>query len=53
MEMVKGSILIGVVHSATAAFSGAKRISLCFTRAEAFAISTARAAVASTAARFN
>src|ERR1700722_12777817 len=50
-ETVNGSILYGVLHSATAGFSGASRTSSRLTRAEARAISTARAAVASTAAR--
>ena len=50
-ETVKGSILYGVLHSATTGFSGARRTSSRFTRAEARAISTARAAVASTAPR--
>src|SRR5580698_6350791 len=50
-ETVNGSILYGVAHSATMAFSGASRTFSFFTRAEARAISTACADVASTAPR--
>ena len=50
-EVVNGSIWQGLVHSAVAAFSGASRMSCSLTRADARAISTALAAVASTAAR--
>ena len=50
-EMENGSIKWGVVHSAVTGFSGARRTSSCFTCAEARAISTARAAVASTPER--
>ena len=50
-DVVNGSTLCGVVHSATAAGSGASRTSSFFTRAEARATSIARAATASTPAR--
>ena len=50
-DVVNGSTSNGVVHSATAAGSGAMRTSSFFTLAEARAISTACAAAASTDAR--
>src|SRR5258708_2797927 len=43
-EIEKGSIAWGVVHSAVTDFSGARRTSCCFTRAEARATSTEREA---------
>ena len=46
-EIVKGSTLQGVLHSAVTGFSGTSRTSLCFTFAEARAIATACAAVRS------
>src|ERR1022692_2640829 len=50
-EIENGSMAYGVVHSAVTGFSGARRTSRCFTCADAWAISTARAAVDSTPAR--
>src|SRR5208337_304551 len=50
-DVANGSVLNGVVHSATAAGSGASRTSSFFTRADARAISTASRAAASSAAR--
>src|SRR6267154_6634730 len=47
-DIVNGSMAYGVVHSAVTGFSGARRTSCCFTCADARAISTARAAIAST-----
>ena len=51
MEMVNGSILQGDAHSALAGGSGTRCNSCDFTRGEALAISTARAAQACTPSR--